>query len=116
MVADQWHRIAPAAAIGPTQALHVTGNFVSDSSDADDTANLKPDPGRPLRVVRAEHLLSIRELARIAAVAPSTIYMIEAGRSVPRFAAIRRICTALGVQAHEIAEFRRVVERYSRPN
>ncbi len=69
------------------------------------------DPGapRPLRAWRAEHLLSIRELARTAGVAPSTVYLIEAGRTTPRPAVMRRIAAALEVDAHRVAEFRRAI-------
>jgi transcriptional regulator with XRE-family HTH domain len=62
-----------------------------------------------LRDVRAERLLSIRELARLANVAPSTIYLIETGRSIPHPAVIRRLATALAVDPHTIAEFRRAI-------
>ena len=65
--------------------------------------------GRPLRDVRAERLLSIRELARAAKVATSTICLIEAGRSMPRLSVVGRIATALKVDALTITEFRRVV-------
>jgi transcriptional regulator with XRE-family HTH domain len=63
-----------------------------------------------LREVRANRLLSIRELARQASVAPSTIYLIETGRSVPRPSIIRRLSVALGVEAPEIDEFRHAIE------
>ena len=68
---------------------------------------------RPLRELRAERLLSIRELARLADVAPSTIYLTEAGRTVPRPSVMRRIAAALGVDAHEVAEFRRAIEAHA---
>ncbi len=69
------------------------------------------DPGtRALREVRAEHLLSIRELARVAGVAPSTIYLIEAGRTTPHLWVIRKIAGALGVEPLTIAEFRQAID------
>jgi transcriptional regulator with XRE-family HTH domain len=62
-----------------------------------------------LREVRAERLLSIRDLARLANVAPSTIYLIEMGRSTPQLSVIRRLATALKVDPHAVAEFRRAI-------
>jgi DNA-binding XRE family transcriptional regulator len=67
---------------------------------------------RSLRDVRAEQLLSIRELSQRANVAPSTIYMIEVGRSVPRFSVARRIADALGVNPHTVEEFRRSIQAH----
>ena len=67
----------------------------------------------PLRELRAERVLSIRELARLADVAPSTIYLTEAGRTTPHPSVMRRIAAALGVDAHEIAEFRRAIEAHA---
>jgi transcriptional regulator with XRE-family HTH domain len=63
-----------------------------------------------LREVRAERLLSIRELARQASVAPSTVYLIESGRSMPRPRVVRQLAAVLGVEPQEIDEFRRVIE------
>ena len=70
---------------------------------------------RPLRALRAERLLSIRELARLAGVAPSTIYLTEAGRTTPHASVMRRIAAALRVGAHEVAEFRRAIEVHAGP-
>ena len=64
---------------------------------------------RSLREVRAERLLSLRELAGLADVSPSAIYLIEAGRTTPRLAIIRRLCAALAVEPWEVAEFRRAI-------
>jgi transcriptional regulator with XRE-family HTH domain len=63
-----------------------------------------------LRAVRVEHLLTIRELARLARVAPSTIYLIETGRVTPRTRVMRAVASALDVSPHEIDEFRRAIE------
>ena len=73
------------------------------------------DDTRPwsLRDLRAERLLSIRELARLADVAPSTIYLTEAGRTTPHASVMRRIAAALEVDAHDIAEFRRAIAAHS---
>ena len=68
---------------------------------------------RPLRDLRAERLLSIRELARLAGVAPSTIYLTEAGRTTPHASVVRRIAAALQVDAHAVAELRRAIEAYA---
>lgn len=65
--------------------------------------------GYSLRAVRAERLLSIRELAQLASVAPSTIFLIEAGRTTPQLAVVRRIATALNVDPALVAEFRRAI-------
>ena len=69
----------------------------------------------PLRHVRAERLLSIRELARQASVAPSTVYLIEAGRTTPRPRVVRSLVTVLRVDANEIEEFRRAIEALETP-
>ena len=70
---------------------------------------------RPLRAVRAGGLLSMRDLAEAAGVAPSTIYLIEAGRSTPQPSVMRRIAAALNIHPLAIAEFRRAVEARARP-
>lgn len=67
---------------------------------------------RSLRAVRAEQLLSIRELARLANVAPSTIYLIEFERTTPRLSVVRRISEALGVDPLTITEFRRSIRAH----
>ena len=63
-----------------------------------------------LKEARAAQLLTIRELAEKAGVAPSTVYLIEHGRSVPRFAMIRRLSEALGVEPATIEEFAAAIE------
>lgn len=63
-----------------------------------------------LRELRAERLLSIRELARQASVAPSTIFLIEAGRTVPRQRVARQIAMVLEVEPMAVDEFRRRIE------
>ena len=68
---------------------------------------------RPLRALRVERVLSIRELARLAGVAPSTIYLTEAERTTPHASVMRRIAAALGVDAHEVAEFRRAIAAHA---
>ena len=63
-----------------------------------------------LRELRAERLLSVRELARQASVAPSTIFLIEAGRTIPRQRVARQIARVLHVEPIEVDEFRRRIE------
>ena len=69
---------------------------------------------QPLRILRAERLLSLRDLARLAGVAPSTIYLIEAGRTRPQFVVIRRLAQALGVDPRAVCEFRRAIQDRAR--
>jgi DNA-binding XRE family transcriptional regulator len=68
------------------------------------------EEGRPLRDVRAELLLSIRDLAQRAGVAPSTIFLIESGRSTPRLSVARRLAEALNVDPLTVREFRRAIQ------
>jgi len=68
-----------------------------------------------LREVRTARLLSIRALAQQAGVAPSTVYLIEAGRTIPRFTVIRRLAATLGVEPAAIDEFRQAIEAAREP-
>jgi DNA-binding XRE family transcriptional regulator len=68
-----------------------------------------------LREVRAARLLSIRELAQQAGVAPSTIYLIETDRVTPRPRVIRQLAAALGVEPTVVDEFRHAIERAQQP-
>jgi transcriptional regulator with XRE-family HTH domain len=63
-----------------------------------------------LRILRAERLLSIRELARRASVAPSTIFLIESGRTIPRQRVARQIAEVLRIDPMEVDELRRRAE------
>jgi transcriptional regulator with XRE-family HTH domain len=63
-----------------------------------------------LRQVRTQRLLTIRELARRAEVAPSTIYLIEAGRTKPLLRVIRQVAAALNVEPNFVEEFRQAME------
>ena len=63
-----------------------------------------------LKEARAARLMTMRELAEKAGVAPSTVYLIEHGRSVPRFAVIRRLSEALGVEPADVEEFAAAIE------
>jgi transcriptional regulator with XRE-family HTH domain len=68
-----------------------------------------------LRAIRAARLLSIRELAHRARVAPSTVYLIEAGRSTPRPRVIRQLAAALGLEPSAVDEFRQAMEHAASP-
>ncbi len=70
---------------------------------------------RPLRDWRAERLLSTRELARLAGIAPSTVYLTETGRTTPHAAVMRRIAAALAVDARDVEEFQRAINARARP-
>jgi transcriptional regulator with XRE-family HTH domain len=61
------------------------------------------------RQARARSVLSVRELAARAGVAPATVYQIEHGRTRPHYRSIRLLSEALGVDAMQIVEFARVI-------
>jgi DNA-binding XRE family transcriptional regulator len=63
-----------------------------------------------LKAARAERLLTIRGLAEKAGVAPSTVYLIEAGRSVPSFTVINALSKALKKKPREIEEFAAAID------
>ena len=63
----------------------------------------------PLRTARVDRLLSIRELAKEADVAPSTVFLIESGRVRPRPRVMRSLAAVLGIDPHEVHEFRQAV-------
>ncbi len=62
-----------------------------------------------LRQIRLARQLTIRELAERADISPSTVYLLEGGRSRPSFRVIRKICTALAIAPEAVDEFREVV-------
>jgi transcriptional regulator with XRE-family HTH domain len=69
-----------------------------------------------LRALRAARLLSIRGLAQRAQVAPSTIYLIEAGRVTPGPLSIRLLASALNVAPVAVDEFRQALEWAPQPS
>jgi transcriptional regulator with XRE-family HTH domain len=62
------------------------------------------------RQARARSILSVRELAARAGVAPATVYQIEHGRTRPHYRSIRVLSAALDVDPMQIVEFARVIE------
>ena len=62
------------------------------------------------RQARARTVLSVRELAVRAGVAPTTVYQIEHGLTRPHYRSIRALSEALGVEPMQISEFARVIE------
>ncbi len=60
---------------------------------------------KTLREWRAERLLGVKALARLAGVSNTTIIQIEHGEQVPIFRTIRKLSEALGVEPREVAEF-----------
>jgi transcriptional regulator with XRE-family HTH domain len=58
-----------------------------------------------LSYVRRQKLLSQRDLAQRARITPSTIYLIESGRTRPQLRVMRRICDVLGVSPWDVDEF-----------
>jgi transcriptional regulator with XRE-family HTH domain len=71
----------------------------------------RPSDALPLATLRRRKLLSQRELARIAGVALSTIYLLEAGKTErATYKVMRSVSGALGVAPEAIAEFRRTLD------
>jgi transcriptional regulator with XRE-family HTH domain len=60
---------------------------------------------KPLRVWRAEQLLSTRRLAAEAGTSNKTIVQIENGRQTPTFATIEKITRVLQVEPRDVSEF-----------
>jgi transcriptional regulator with XRE-family HTH domain len=86
---------------------------MGEAPGGDDAQRVMPGSApRRLREVRAERLMSIRELAQRASVAPSTIYMIEAGRSLPQLAVVRRLAEVLDIDPQWVEEFRRSIRAH----
>ena len=67
-----------------------------------------------LKQTRAKRLLTVRGLAKKAGVAPSTVYLIENGKSNPRFSVIEKLSLALDVEPAEIVEFSEAILRAGR--
>lgn len=63
-----------------------------------------------LAVARRGALLSQRDLAVMAGVSPSTIALLELGRTPPALRTIRKLCAVLGKRLKDIDEFARVLD------
>ena len=55
-----------------------------------------------LKVLRSEHVLTLRELAEKAGVSKDTIWRLENGHSEAHPSTIRKLARALGVQPKEL--------------
>jgi transcriptional regulator with XRE-family HTH domain len=70
---------------------------------------------RKLRDVRNDAGLTLRELAEWSGVALSTVWQIEIGRQPrPQLATVMKVAGALGVDPHDIKEFRPVLATVDR--
>jgi len=65
---------------------------------------------RTLREVRAERLMTMRDLATRAGLSLSSVYMVENGRTIPRLPAVRKLAAALGIDPGEVEELRRAMD------
>ena len=63
-----------------------------------------------LRETRLSQVLSQRDLAQKAGVAPKTIVDLELGRQEPRLRTMRRLAEALGINVIDVDEFRQAIE------
>ena len=59
-----------------------------------------------LREARLQALLSIRQLARRAGLAPTTSYVLETRQRTPQLLTVYKLSRALDVDPEEIDEFR----------
>jgi transcriptional regulator with XRE-family HTH domain len=69
-----------------------------------------------LALLRAQRLLTQRELAEKAQVTRATVALIEGGKSLASFGTISRMCEALGVKWEEVDEFERSLAAKMIPN
>jgi DNA-binding XRE family transcriptional regulator len=67
-------------------------------------------PVKTLRQVRAERMLTTRELAARAGVSHATVHLAETGKSIPRLTVVRKLAQALEVDPLEVAELRHAIE------
>ena len=63
-----------------------------------------------LREARVKRLLSMRQLAHLAGLSPTTVYLTESGQRLPQYATMRKLAEALGVDPEEIDEFRAAMD------
>ena len=69
-----------------------------------------------LKELRASRLLTVRGLAKKAGVAPSTVYLIENRRAIPRFRVIEQLSSALEVEPTDVVEFAEAIRKAGRPS
>ena len=67
-----------------------------------------------LREARVTRMLTIRGLAEAAKVSPATVHLAEVGQRMPHFGTMQRIASVLGMEPHEIVEFRAAMEAATR--
>ena len=65
---------------------------------------------RTLKQVRAERMLTTRELAVKAGLSHATVHMAETGKAIPRLRAVRQLAAALEVDPLEVVELRQAIE------
>jgi DNA-binding XRE family transcriptional regulator len=56
-------------------------------------------------------MLSQRDLAQVAQVAPKTVVDVELGRVVPQLKTMRKLAAALSVDPLDVDEFRQAIEK-----
>lgn len=66
---------------------------------------------QPLRQWRAQRLLSVHALAKLAEITPKTLIDLEYGRRLANYGTMRQISAALGVSPSDITEFAAALER-----
>ena len=67
-----------------------------------------------LREERVRQLLSVRQLAKRAGVAPTTVHLVETEQRLPQYLTIEKLCRALDVDPTTIAEFQAALETAER--
>lgn len=65
---------------------------------------------RPLVEHRRRQMLTVRDLADRSGASTSTIMAIEHGTKMPRYATMRKIAGALGVDPLAVSEFAAIIE------
>jgi transcriptional regulator with XRE-family HTH domain len=65
---------------------------------------------RTLKEERARALLSVRELALKAGVAPATVHEIETGQRIPHLSTVKRIASALDVEPANVVELNAAIQ------
>lgn len=63
-----------------------------------------------LKELRARQLMTVRELAELAHMSPSTISVIEKGHGRPALSTIRKLSKLFSVDPMDVDEFREAIE------